>query len=245
MSDLLKKLAAAHEVKNHFDEMIVGSNVQDTGQARVSATLCLTISEQYAAVLCLIESQLSSHAPIIVRSMLEGLANLLNLVNDASYLDQMRFEDAHSNNVLFEECTKNPDVRDDKEAIARFSEWKAEGQPLLDELKKRGLKKQNITDKFDQAKISDCYIAYRVLCSSAHNQLTALTSRHAGKFEMRYHDDAPEENTVRVITIAMSILWQAIETLPKFTDVLEGQVTLAIKDAEKIWSAVGESEAIF
>lgn len=236
MSDLAKMLPAAHKIKNTFDAIIIGANVRNSDEARVSAALCLTILEQYAAVLHLIECKLSSHAPIVVRTMLEGLVNLHNLVSDPTYLNQMKFDDAYNSSVFFEKFAHNPYVKDDKEYIASFAAWKADGQSLLADLKAKGLKKQLIFEKFENAKsLSNCNIAYHVLCAYAHNQLTALTSRHAGDSCMRYHDDAPVENIAYIIGIALEILWLAVETLPKYTDINEDELKLRVNNACEIW----------
>jgi len=164
MSDLPKKLAAAHEVKHLLDELLARAKVNDSGEARVSATLCLTIAEQFAAALCLIEGGFSSHAPIIVRSMLEALASLFNLVHDAKYLDQLRFDNARSDVILFDEYAADSEMKENKDAIAKLAEWKAKAQPVRDELAARGFRRQDVIEKFKKAKIFQCYVTYRVFC---------------------------------------------------------------------------------
>jgi hypothetical protein len=236
MPDALKMVRAAHEVKERFDEMLLRANVQDSGEARVSATLSLTISEQFAATLHLVEGGFSTHAPVVVRSMLEGLASLVNLTNDPNYLDQMRFESARADVTLFEEYAADPEMKEDKEAIATLAAWKVKAQPVRDALKEKGLKPQGIIEQFRQASMLQNYIAYRVFCSFAHNQLTTLISRHAGNFELRYHHEAPAETTASTLTVALSVLCRAINTLPKFTDIMAVEVTRAIDDADAAWT---------
>ena len=235
MPDLPKILVAAHEVKIRFDEMLLRANVHDSGEARVAAILCLTVSEQFAAALHLVEGGFSTHAPIIVRSMLEGLASLLNLVKDPNYLDQMKFEDARANVILFEGYAADPDMREDNEAIATLAAWKAKAQPVRDALKATGIKHQGIIEQFKRAGMLQDYIAYRVFCSFAHNDLTTLMSRHAGSF-LRYHHEAPAETTASTLTVALSILCKAINTLPKFTDLPAEEVTHTIDDANATWT---------
>src|ERR1700693_1927342 len=171
MPNLAKMIAAANESRGRFDEIIWRMKVLDSGEARVSATLCLTISEQFGAALHLIESGFSTHAPIIVRSMLEGLASLLNLVNDPNYVDQLKFEDARSNVVLFKEYADVPDMKENKEAIATLKAGEDRAQQVLGELEAKGLKPQStkIGDKLKKANMEHDYVAYRVLCSFAHN----------------------------------------------------------------------------
>lgn len=236
MLDISKMLLVSHKVKSSFDEILFTANVQESGEARISAHLYLTISEQFAAVLHLIEGGHSSHAPIIVRSMLEGLASLCNLVSDPAYLEQMKFDNARSDVILFTEYAANPSMQDDKEAIAKLRSWKDQAQPLLDELKTKGYKKQELIEKFKKANMLENYVAYRVFCSFAHNQLTTLNARHAGKFELRYHEEAPQETTASVMVVAISILCRAFETLSKFTDLHSDVLAKAISDADKVWN---------
>lgn len=238
MPDIPKMLLASHEAKNSFDEILMAANVQDSGEARVSAHLYLTISEQFAAVLHLIEGGFSSHAPIVVRSMLEGLASLCNLISDPTYLDQMRFDNARSDVILFDEYAAAPSMQDDKEAIAKLTEWKDKAKPLLDELKAKGFQKQDVLEKFKKASMLENYVAYRVFCSFAHNQLTTLTARHAGKFELRYHEEAPPETTASVMAVALSIICRAFETLSKFTDLRGEDLARAIDEVDGKWNEV-------
>jgi Family of unknown function (DUF5677) len=236
MPDLSKMIKTAHEVKERLDKLLLRANVQDSGEARVSATLCLTISEQFAAALHLIEGGFSTHAPVIVRPMLEGLATLLNLTKDPRYLDQIRFDSARADVTLFEEYTADPEMREDKDALATLAAWKDKAVPIRDALKLQGIKPLGIVEQFKRAGMLQNYVAYRVFCSFSHNQLTTLISRHAGDFELRYHHEAPPETTESVLTVALSVLCRAFETLPKFTDLLASEVTSSLDDADEIWA---------
>jgi hypothetical protein len=236
MADIPKMLAAAHNVKRLYDDVLIRANVQDSGEFRVSAILCLTIAEQFAAVLCLVESGYSSHAPILVRSMLEGLANLINLVNDANYLDQIRYENARDDVILFEEYAADPEMQKDKKAIATLASWKDKAKPVRDELASKGFQKQKIITKFKKANILENYVVYRVFCSFAHNQLTTLQARHAGKF-LHYHYEAPPAMTGSTLTVAASILSRAINMLPSFTDISASELKSVIDIANTNWTA--------
>lgn len=236
MPNIPKRLAGAHEIKRLYDKVLMRANVQDSGEARVSATLCLTIAEQFAAMLCLAESGFSSHAPILVRSILEGLANLINLINDANYLDQIRYENARSDVILFDEYAADSEMQKDFEAMATLASWKDKAKPVRDELADKGFKKQDIIAKFKKANISQNYIAYRVFCSFAHNQLTTLLARHAGKF-LHYHYEAPAAMTASTLTVAVSILSRTIDMLPSFTDISAGELKNIIDTADATWMA--------
>jgi hypothetical protein len=236
MADIKAMLGTANEIKFSFDQVLLRANVRDSGEARVAASFCLTICEQFAAVLCLVEGELSTHAPVMIRVMLEGLADLINLTNEPGYLDQIRFENARSDVVLFEQYASDPDMQDDKEALETLAKWRSIAIPIRDELKAKGLQRRDIKWKFDKAGISQDYVAYRVFCSYSHNQLTTLLSRHRGKYELRYHHEPPLEMTARTLSIAASILCRTINELPKFTDISKEEAVQVTNEADKKWA---------
>lgn len=238
MSEIPAMLAAGHTMKEQLDDLIFRAKVADSGEARVAASLYLTIAEQFAATLHLIEGGFSSHAPIMVRSMLEGLAGLLNLAKTPSYLEQMRYDNARSDVILFDEYAADSSMQNDEDAIATLKAWKEKALPIRDELKANGYQKQDVIEKFRLAGILPSYVAYRVFCSFAHNQLTALISRHVGNFELRYHDQAPEAMTTSLLSVAVSIVCQAVNVLPNFTDLDEAELKNKLDDMDQTWTSV-------
>lgn len=93
--------AAALTILDRFEELIGRANVSDSGEARIGACLTLTIFEQFRCAMCVIDGGYASHAAGPIRSMLEGVADLMNLSKSADYLDQLHYEDARSNVALF------------------------------------------------------------------------------------------------------------------------------------------------
>jgi hypothetical protein len=220
---------AARDAKQRFDELLVRASVHDTGEARVSAIYLLTISEQFAAVLHLVDGGFSTHALGNVRSMLEGLSYLLNVVKNPGYVDQIRFDSASADVALFQKCAIEPKIRDG-ESFAALKVSASKAQIVLNELKAKGIKRKDIIEQFRQAGIAENYVAYRILSSYAHNQLTTLLERHAGDLELLYCRPPSPETTDSAVIIALSILCQAINTLPQFTDVPAFEATRAIDD---------------
>ena len=187
MPNITSMLVAAHDIKAQLDVLLLRGRVQDSGEHRVAATLCLTIAEQFAATLHLIEGGFSSHAPVMVRSMLEGHANLLNVVKDSTFVEQIRYDNARADTVLFTEYAADPSMQDNPEAKEKLVRWKAIAEPVRIELEAKGYGKLDLYQRFKRANILSTYTAYRVFCSFAHNQLTTLLARHADRFELRYH----------------------------------------------------------
>lgn len=241
MPNIPAMLIAAHNIKAQLDALLLRARVQDSGEHRVAATLCLTIAEQFSATLHLIEGGFSSHAPVMVRSMLEGLANLLNLVNDPAYVDQIRYDNARADVVLFTEYAADPEMQDNADALETLARWKAIAEPVRDELEAKGYGKLDVYQRFKRANILSTYVAYRVFCSFAHNQLTTLLARHADRLELRYHAEAPEALTSSLLNVAISILCQAVVTASHYTDLVDAELRQAIDAADTIWSAAQAS----
>ncbi|WP_129527142.1 DUF5677 domain-containing protein [Achromobacter agilis] len=128
----------AHNIKAQLDVLLLQGRVQDSGEHRVAATLCLTIAEQFAATLHLIDGGFSSHAPVMVRSMLEGYANLLNVVSDPAFVDQIRYDNARADVVLFTEYATDSEMWNNTEARETLARWKADAEPVHDELEAKG-----------------------------------------------------------------------------------------------------------
>ncbi|CAB3762871.1 hypothetical protein LMG29660_04598 [Burkholderia puraquae] len=238
MANIPAMLAAADDIKQKLDALLLRANVQDAGEHRVAATLCLTIAEQFAATLHLIKGGFSSHAPVMVRSMLEGYANLLNLVKDPEFVNQIRYDNARADVVLFTEYAANPEMQDNAEAQKTLAKWKADAEPVREELETKGYGKLDVYQRFKQANILPTYVAYRVFCSFTHNQLTTLLARHASRFELRYHFEAPEELTAGLLNVAICILCQAVVTASHYTDLADAELRHVIDEADATWGAV-------
>lgn len=243
MPRLNELIGTAKAAKDQVDVILLKAIVSDSGEARVAASLCLSIAEQFAATILLVEGQHSAQAAIIVRSMLEGLADLLNLVRDPKYLDQMRLENAQSDVVLFKGFLDDNSIREDLTAIKTLNAWRAKALPIRDQLRSEGLGRQQVKQKFKAAGIQSEYNAYRVLCSFAHNQLTTLIARHAGPAVLRYHGDLPEETIKSILSVALAILCKAINALPKFTDVEALEVTTTLDRIDVMWGRLDNNLA--
>lgn len=234
-SEMLK---VAEKIKQSIEQIIFSANINDLGEARVAASLLLTVVEQFGAVLHLLNNEYSSHSPIIVRSMLEGLANLINLCNDRNYLNQLRFDNEKNNELTFKQYAEDPLMKDDPQAIAKLNNWKNIETPIKEELVRKGFKKQDVIDKFRLAGIQSTYIAYRVFCSFTHNQLITLMARHADEEQLNYLKGAPEALKQSILNVALSILCQAINLLPKFSDFDSNDLRKQIDEVDLLWALV-------
>lgn len=237
-TEVLPFFKTCRAVKSQFDELTLSAEVKDDGRSKVAMSMCLTIFEQFAATLHLIEGRFSYHAPIMIRSMLEALADLRNLVADESYLKQLRFDNARYDAALFQDYSKDPSIQEEKARAKDLMEWAENARRIRDDLEASGFRKQSITDKFKRAGLMSQYIAYRVLCSPTHNQLTSLIARHAGDSDLRYHKDASEEMIHSLMSIAVVIACEAVKALPDFTDIVEADLKTALDRIDQAWDGL-------
>ncbi len=229
-------LDAAEKISADFGMLLSKARVPNSGQARIAACLCLTIAEIHIAVLAVLRSQAQSHAPVLVRSMHEALADLRNLLADARYLDQMRFDNADQVLKTFKGFIDDPDLKDMEEALKFLSECAGIEQEIYDELKGKGLKPLGAAGKFKRANMAGEYAtAYRFLCSFSHTDLNTLLARHAGNGHLRFTDPLPSETLVGMLGLALSLYAHALDTTPKYSDLSTDLVKGAIQAADKMW----------
>lgn len=217
MTNIEKMLVAAHSIRQQYDGFLLRATVPDSDRERAASHLCMTIAEQFAATLCLIENGFSSHSPIIIRSMIEGLADLTILMEDASHLDQMAYESTRSNAAIFEKAAANPKRRSDAIPAAVIKAAATAASVERDQLKDKGFRPQKMEDKLEKAGLGMSFVSYKMLCGFAHNDLMTLETRHRGTHP-RHHYEAPPSVTIGMLNVAFSLFTEAIALLPSFSD---------------------------
>jgi hypothetical protein len=239
MREPYEMISAAEKIGATFEALLEEVAVQDSGEARISACLFLTIAELYIAMLSVMQSRAQSHAPVLVRSMHEAFVDLQNLVADSSYADQMRYDNADQMLKTSGGFQEAPDLKEDEEALNTLAEWSAKEQKTLDELKAKGYKSLKIFDKFDRAGLAREYATgYRFFCSFSHSDLNTLIARHAGLGHLRFTDPLPAETLKSILSIAINIYGRAVQNLPKFTNLSDDRVKAAVDAVEAIWEPV-------
>ncbi|GGP18147.1 DUF5677 domain-containing protein [Silvimonas iriomotensis] len=241
MPNLEGAIQASHEIKDAVEAVLLVTEVQDSGEARVGQCLCLTICEQYVAMLQLVDAGSATQAPILIRPMLESLADLLNLVANADYLNQLHFKAARENRETFRRYLLVPDMQDDAAALADMHRIKDEADQKYQELRALGFEQENMETTLLNAGLEHDYVAYRVLCAHTHNQFVSLLARHAGVGELRYRDQPARAVTFGFLKMATAILGRTIQTLPAYTLHAQADIDALIDRINAIWDErVGE-----
>ena len=235
---------AAAVTLGNFEKLIARANVEDSGEARIGACLILTIFEQFRAAMCLIDAGHASHAAGPIRSMLEGVADLMNLSASADYLDQLRWENARANVAMFNDILTLDNAPE--EMTRTVGEWKARDEPVRDELAKAGRERIQLEQKLKDVGLGGMYLHYRILCAFVHPNLTSLISRHAGRermTELEYLRLVDRPVYRMLVMMAFDLLVRAGSELHCFTDIDEGEVNTVAEEAKRLWEAA-EAESI-
>ncbi|WP_157382659.1 DUF5677 domain-containing protein [Burkholderia ubonensis] len=235
MPDLAKAQQAAKSILEIYEGLIMQAHRRDNSERTTFGSwLTLTILEQFHAALCLVDNGLESHAAGPIRSMLESAADLLNLAHCERYVDQMKYDSARENVVLFEEFGKSKSLSQEmRDTLAR---WDARDRPVRDQLADAVPRKLHLERKLKRVELGEVYVAYRVLCGMVHPNLTSLNARHRGSDGIAaYRAETPPEMTMMLYRLAVDLATRAVNTLPTFSNTGIDEVDAATEKAVAIW----------
>jgi hypothetical protein len=235
MPEVRALLAAASRISTITDEMVLRAQVNDTGEARVAACFYLSLAEQFSATLLLISSRCSSHAPPLLRSMLEGLVDLKNLVADPAYLDQIKLNDATEDLKTFESFANDPALLGDQETQTDLTLWRANGTRLRTELMQRGVRVRPLEQRLDPVELRSLYSAYRFLTGMSHSRLSNVIMRHAGTV-LQFRAPAPDDTIIGFLRIAVQMLGLGFEQVCHFTNIPANHVRRTLDEVSAIWN---------
>jgi hypothetical protein len=234
MPDKATMIEACYKMKRIEDQLLGRAFVTDIGEARIAAALCLKINEQFAATVNLVENKFSSHAPIMLRSMLEACATLKNLNGDPQYLNILWLEKFSDDIAIIDACLADVIAHDlDAQEVNEFQIQRSEAQLELNRLKSKGVRKEQKSERFKAAGMLHEYTSYRVLCGDSHNQILSLVRRHVGNSELLYGADQDDVRIENTLGMAVGIVSKALEMLPNFTDLERSEVMEAINAMDK------------
>ena len=232
-------LVAARRIGTLTDAVILRASVHDTGEARAAACFYLSLAEQFSATLLLISNGHSSHASPLLRSMLEGLVDLKNLVADPAYLDQIKLNDATEDLKTFESFANDPAVLGNQETQADLALWRANGTRLRTELIQRGVRVRPLEQRLDPVELRSLYAAYRFLTGMSHSRLSNVIMRHAGTV-LQYQAPAPDDTIIGFLRIAVQMLGLGFEQVCYFTNIPANEVRRTLDEVSTVWNEADE-----
>lgn len=232
-------LGVGESIACDFERLLAGGTYKQNEAARYAGCLCLTIAEAFRATLALLRSPVPTHAPTMVRAMLEALADLKNLVADPAYIDQMRFSNAEQQLKTFKAFRDDPDMKNDKDMQNEVGHWIAIEQRIYDARYTKERNDFNVYKKFKRADLLDLYrTSYSFLCSFAHSDVNTLNARHGKEGPLLFAEPLPAETLQSILGLAVSIYGMALKTLPAYSTLTNDAVHAACDEADSDWAAV-------
>ncbi|QDQ28898.1 hypothetical protein FNU76_22500 [Chitinimonas arctica] len=180
----------------------------------------LSIFEQFHVTLCLLDHGDGMHCACQIRSMLEHLTDLINVLNTPDYCLQLEKENVSSDDkilTLYQNAVAGepPDepMRQELDAI-------------LAEIQTRDRQKeQQRSLKIGNTKQGELKLFYALLCGMTHPNLSSLTARHHRSSDSWSYRLPPDPATYNMLlSIALRLLSLTIRQLPSFTDSDPAQV---------------------
>lgn len=214
-------LHAAGGLLEDAQSLIVRAKPPEGGADRLRVVLVLTIAEQFEAALRLARADMSTHASIHVRSMIEALVAMKMLASDSSYVDKMTFERLKGEQRVYKGILGDPNIPDPmKEPIKeRFDACQVE----IDSFRAAGHKPKHITEHFGLAGLAHLVGPYSMLCGFSHNDLAAIAFRHLGDNRIIYKKGDDPKFVEAIVTTAVQVIMDAVHQfgeIAKFPDEL-------------------------
>lgn len=180
----------------------------------------LSIFEQYHAALCLFDHNAGTHTPCLIRCMLEYFVDLINVLQDPNYVDQLKVENAHSDHKVVEKYVGALASVELEESMA----GELAGLRAEIDTKERG-KEQARSQKIANARQEELPWLYSLLCGMTHPNLTSLMTRHTPTGDEVAYCRSPDLAVHRMLlSITIRLLSMTLSQLPRFTDCDSGCV---------------------
>lgn len=207
---------AGAEANEQFEAILARMEMDNTARNRAAGMLVASIAEMANAAMLLMGTPVQSHAPVLLRSMLEALVDLKCLLADDDYLDQLEFNDALQLVRVFRDFADAPGFMDSEERREQHAEMRAQTEARFEALRE-GRTEVSTRDLFARAGMAGDYVAYRTYCSWTHNKLFALRGRHGAHGIVRMGQPMPVDMQRSVVTNCVSIYARALQLLPDCT----------------------------
>ncbi|MFS2217972.1 DUF5677 domain-containing protein [Telluria sp. Tellsp104] len=200
---------------------------------RLRVAMFLSIAEQFEACVHLFRVKMVSHAAVHVRSMLEALVYMNLLGQKEGYVEQMRYKQLKGQKKVLESILQSEHLPMDAESLIRSK--LAECSPDFEKKHQAGIRARQIGDEILEAGLPEMIAPYLMLCGFSHNDLAVLTLRHQGSFSMTYMAPIHDEITSSIFMIAVRIIVQAAESLPKIALFPQGCFEAGFKEMNNAW----------
>ncbi|WP_448132813.1 DUF5677 domain-containing protein [Stenotrophomonas rhizophila] len=189
---------------------------------RPQCALFLTIAEQHEAAVRLLEVGLTTHAAVHIRGMLEALSDLCLLGISEDHVRRMRYDQVGGAKRLFERVIAVEGLPEPLRVQyqSQLSDLTQSYAPLHEEFRRNRLEQ---AEAFVRAGLQDLLPQYTMLCSFAHNDLTALAYRHQQGERMAHRSPPSYADTHAFVVMSSVALTRAAHQLQNVIRLPEGR----------------------
>jgi len=212
MTPLIRQaLALATDLRTEIDALITTMRPPLVSPGRLQCALFLTVAEQFESVVRLAKAELITHSAVLVRSMLEATADIRLLGTEQDHVDRMRYDRAAGEKRFYERVLASQQLPENvRQFIGARQPVVAEHHGQLHERFRKN--KRTEVDTFIAADMADVIGYYTILCSFAHNDITALAFRHQGERSMTYKGPIPDGVAFLILQLAsIALIWATEE----------------------------------
>lgn len=208
----LRKLAG--KAIKSGESWLLNAHINATEESQVAGLYVLSIFEQFQATLCLLDRGLGMHCSCQIRSMLEHLTDLINVLKTPDYCRQLQKESVHSDDKIITHFKKLLAGEPPDEPIRQ------EVDQLLTAIQARDKQReQQRSAKIGDTQQDELPFLYTLLCGMTHPNLTSLRARHLQSDGSPAYCRSPGPDIYNMLLrIAIRLLIMTIRQLPSFTD---------------------------
>lgn len=187
----------------------------------------------------LVDSHGQAHAPTLARGMIESMLDLEMVCANPEYLKPLRLATAQGKIVAGEKYLAQAQMLTQEQQDAVRADLRQQAT-TVHELKRQGVKPLAIEDKFKRApKSGVLWSFYWLYCSSAHNDLRALATRHLREDHIVLGDTLTDDDLREILTICAGIALNVYEYVPIFLIVAPEELTVEWQPLRAVIMRIG------
>jgi hypothetical protein len=222
----------------------------DSGNEHHLLALALNgaVLEQARGIMVVLEQRNITPAFTLLRSLLEAVVDLFNLVDDRNYIEFMRSAWLDEKRRILSAATQTSDANPHLKEFANYLEdihgHLKHVRAEIQQLKDRGIVPLTVAQRFERAKQSSLYRGpYWFLCHHSHNNIVALCERHfcetPSGIQVVYFMPPDEEDVQLLLDTAAVYVAESITLLYQLLGKTElERITLRLKEILDLMRAV-------
>src|SRR5438105_2972610 len=202
------------------------------GPKLAAACVAATIADGLVAVIHVVDSHGQGHAPTLARGMIESMLDLEMVCTNADYLKPLRLATAQGKIAIGQQFLSQAKMLTKEQQDAVRADLREQAL-IVEDLERQGIKPLSIEEKFMRApKSGVLWTYYWHFCSSAHNDLRALASRHLRGNHIILGETLSDDDVRETLVICAGIALNVYEYIPTFLMVTAEQL-------QPEWEALG------